>query len=459
MGFFRRFALFAVGVGLGVGTSVSAATAKDVPPIDLTPVIEPVRERFRAPAVAAAATQHGRLIATGAVGVRDLDARQPVALTDRSLIGSCGKSLTRLLIGRLVDKGLIRWDTTLAESLPDVPMREEYRAVIIADVIAHRGGLRPYTRISPRDTPILFQQGGTANERRAAFMTHLLNEPPAVPPRTRYHYSNAGYGLLGHIAERHAGVPFEELIRDEVFQPLAMNSAIVGAPRSAPAVTGWSGHVPTPEGFRPVPQERPGLPAIAPAGNMSCSIEDFARMASELVRIESGTSNNFLSASTASKLTELRPNEGGEGEIFYGGDGHFTAAFAIWPSSGLAVVVQTNAGDSDELCEALLYAVRTAVALESGHIQSPEEQARRGKYGFRIDIRAGDEETWTVRDVVPDSPAAAAGLARGDRILAINARPLNTIPVDERMAVLQHSPVKLTIDRAGKSMEVTMAVP
>jgi len=64
----------------------------------------------------------GKIVAIGPAGVRDLQSKEAVAPGDRSMIASCGKAATRLRFGRLVDKGKLRWDSTLAELPPDVSM-------------------------------------------------------------------------------------------------------------------------------------------------------------------------------------------------------------------------------------------------------------------------------------------------------------------------------------------------
>ena len=441
--------------------TVLAVRASDEPaPTDLSAILNTIREKTHAPGIAAAVTRNGHLIAIGSSGVRDLGSMEPVAISDRSMIGSCGKSLTRLLLGRLVEKGKIRWDSTLAELLPDVNMRDEYKSVTIGDIIGHRGGLQPYTRVSPRDTPILFEQNGSAREQRAAFIAHLLSEPPAAAPKTRFVYSNAGYGLLGHIAERLADKSFEQLMRDEVFRPLGMSSAIVGLPGGVTSVLGWGGHERSPQGFQPVERVRPGLPGIAPAGLMSCSIEDFAKLGAALVDVESGKPTDFLGRTAIERLPELRPgSRGGEGEIFFGGDGQYTAAFALWPSKGLAIVVQTNGGDSDDVCEAIVEAVRNAVAPEiPAQKGQPSASGGRPRYGFAI-VAEGDDDNWLVGPVVAGSPAETGGLKQGDRILAINGTPLAKLALEDRKAALQQPTVILQIERDGKPVDLTLRLP
>ncbi len=433
--------------------------AEETTPTNLTSVIEPIRQKFSAPGVSAAVVRDGKLVAVGVSGVRDTQKKEPALVGDRSMIGSCGKAATRLLIGRLVDKGKLRWDSTLGELLKDIPMREEYKAVTIGDVIGHKGGLQPYTMISPDKTPILFNQSGGPREQRAAFIAKLLSEPPSAPPKTKFVYSNGGYGLLGHIAERLADKPYEQLMRDEVFRPLDMKTAIIGVPGDGSNIPGWGGNLRGKDGFEPAPP-RKGLPGIAPAGLMSMSIEDFAKLAAALVQVEAGKPGEFLSAAAIEKLPELRPGTRGEGEIFFGGDGHYTAAFALWPSKGLGVVVESNAGDSDDLCSALVKAVRATVDPSADSSETAQGGGGRGKYGFRLMVEAdGDNESLSIMGVEPGSPAEKGGMKKGDIILAINGLPLEKLSQEDRMAEFKKSPLKLRVKRDGKPVEFTLQLP
>lgn len=437
------------------GCSFVAAAAQQQR--DLAPLLSEVREKTHAPGLAAAVMRDGALSGAGVTGVRQLNEPAAVERGDLLMIGSCGKSLTRLLIGRLVDRKLLSFESTLKELLPDVPMRDEYARVSVADLLAHRGGIQPYTEIGPRRTPRLFELTGTPREQRAAFVAHVLNEPPAATPGARMVYSNAGYGLLGHIAERLLKQSFEDALRAEVFEPLAMKSAIVGLPNSGPGRTGLFGHRRDGQTYRPVAEAREPLAAIAPAGMMSCSIDDFARFAAQLAANEAGKPGKFLSDGTARKLREARPGDhDGEGEIFFGGEGTYTAAFALWPSRGVAIVVGTNAGDSDDVCEAAIDAIRAACAPDiAARRAARDDPAANGpRYGFMI--RADDSGRWTVDRVEAGSAAARGGLKAGDVITAIDGEALDNIPEEQRGDRLRKSPLKLSVERDGRSVELLL---
>lgn len=71
----------------------------------------------------------------------------------------------------------------------------------------------------------------------------------------------------------------------------------------------------------------------------------------------------------------------------------------------------------------------------------------------------GEAEAPVIRSVSPEGPAQAAGLRRGDRILALNGQPTPTL-FDYRsleVALPPRSTAHLRLDRAGKTFEVDLA--
>lgn len=64
-------------------------------------------------------------------------------------------------------------------------------------------------------------------ERMAAW---LKEWKPNTPIGTRYNYSNVGYGLLGYAISNHNGVPYEQLIKEEILDPLGMKSTFIKVP-------------------------------------------------------------------------------------------------------------------------------------------------------------------------------------------------------------------------------------
>jgi CubicO group peptidase (beta-lactamase class C family) len=301
----------------------------------------------------------------------------PVELGDRFHIGSCTKTMTAMLIARLVDQGKLQWNTTLAEALPGVAMRPEYRGVTIRQLLTFRGGIPAYTLFRPGEPAVETMKklmGDDPADVRLQFAQAVLNEPPVSPPGTEAVYSNASFALLGAIIDRLAGRSWEMDLAEGLFRPLGMTASVVGQPRQRREDNQPAGHRKEGDGFRPATplmEAAPGRHAMAPAGNVSCSILDFAGYAAARLAGLRGK-GPLLSADAYAALA--RPDEGVKG--FTGGTGVlrplgaagrefqangsgglFFAGFRILPEQDAAIVLAMNAG-SPAAVEATLTALK-----------------------------------------------------------------------------------------------------
>lgn len=349
----------------------TALLAADPPEVrDLKSILDPIRKSSKAPAVAAAVYRDGHLIAMGVCGVRSLESNAPVTPNDIFPIGSCSKPMARLVLARLMEHGVLKADATLADLLKDITMREEYRDVTLADLMSHRAGIQPYTRIGPQMTPILFELKGPSRQQRAQFTAHVLDEKPARKPKSGFLYSNAGFCILGTVAENATDRSWEDLIAAEVFEPLGLMSATEGGKGVKLA-----GHFKEGGELRVAPH-RDKLAALLPAGGVALSISDFAAFAAAEADVEAGRPVMGLSAETLKRIPDLRPADMGPtsrpGSMLFGGDGHYTAAFATWPKQRVGIAVACNMGDGDQVCTEIAGAVRAAVApdLEPGEARA-----------------------------------------------------------------------------------------
>ena len=135
---------FIQSAGLTVLTACSRVApvpaAEERAPKDLSDQLEGIRKEHLLPGMAAAVVRDDQIIAEGVAGVRRMGTDDKIMLDDRFSIGSCTKRMTALMIGRMIDSGKLSFETTLAEALPDIKMRDGYRKVTIAQLLSFTGG-------------------------------------------------------------------------------------------------------------------------------------------------------------------------------------------------------------------------------------------------------------------------------------------------------------------------------
>jgi len=247
--------------------------------------------KHNVPGMAVAVIRGERVVRLAASGVRAAGHPEAVTTSDLWHIGSCTKAMTATLCAILVEKGLLRWDVTLAEALPVMAqsMDEGYRGATLAQLCANRAGVP--SDLSPGG---LWRRLGTAQgtptDQRRILVEGVLTRPPSNPPGTKFEYANAGFAIAGYICERAAGDSYESLMAQHLFGPLGMTTCGWGAP-GTPAEPSQPVVIDQPRGHAPDGKPRHPTPspsgvgadnpiAISPAGRLHCSIEDWAKFVS-----------------------------------------------------------------------------------------------------------------------------------------------------------------------------------
>ncbi len=279
---------------------------------DLSQLLERERKKQGLPAVAAVVIQKNRIVAQGVAGLRKTGDKARAELDDRWHLGSCTKTMTATMIAVLVERGVLTWDTTIGKALPDLAgvMRPEYRAVTMEMLLAHRGRIHHELDV-PGLWPVLWRREGTPVEERRKMAKVMLAQPPKVPPG-EYFYSNCGYGIAGHMAETITGKPWEQLMRELVFEPLDIDSAGFGVPWVGEPVTDPWPHKHDGTPISPGPMaDNP--PSIGPGGTVHASIRDWAKFVLEHMRGARGKDGLLLKSGSYARLHRgLKTGSGNE---------------------------------------------------------------------------------------------------------------------------------------------------
>jgi CubicO group peptidase (beta-lactamase class C family) len=242
-------------------------------------------------------------VAHGAVGVRKFGDTTPVTINDQWLLSSCTKAMTATVVAMLIEQGKFTWTTTMAEIYPELKdrMLPKYRGVTIIELLSHHAGLSDNT--TPPGTDLAYWYGltGPITQQRYEFTKDFLCQPEspevdALPkPGATYLYSNAGYVILGAVAEKITGKSWENLITTLLFQPLGMTTAGFGAMGTDNQVDQPRLHSYADNQVNPISVEDAlhlaGLsPVLWPCGGVHVSLEDWAKFVTMHLEGEKGGS-------------------------------------------------------------------------------------------------------------------------------------------------------------------------
>ncbi|MFT4091148.1 MAG: serine hydrolase [Asticcacaulis sp.] len=267
-GIFTQGQIFHIRLARGMAIVPSSAWRR------LTPdSLNASRIEAKIPAIGAAwASRNGSdLIVRGARSSDDEIAAQP---DDQWHWGSITKSMTATLCARLVEAGVIKWDTTIAQVLdtPDFSVPQAYRDATLLHLLSHRAGLQPNV-IGVEFSHELED----AREERLRFARTALALPPADAVGKQMIYSNNGYAVAGAMLEKLSGKSWETLIQTEVFKPLGIRHAGQGAPGHKGRIDQPLGHTVTDGKRVPDPAGMPSsdnVVAIGPAGRVHMPLTD-----------------------------------------------------------------------------------------------------------------------------------------------------------------------------------------
>lgn len=129
-------------------------------------------------------------------------------------IASMAKMFTAVSVAQLVERGKLKYETTLAQALPTYHGAGASQ-ITIAQLLSHTSGLgdifTPAYDAYKGDLP--------TNDAYIRFFEH---DPLLFKPGTSWQYSNAGFVLLAAIVERASGMPFERYVQSHIFKPAGM---------------------------------------------------------------------------------------------------------------------------------------------------------------------------------------------------------------------------------------------
>lgn len=261
-------------------------------PRDVSAELEAIRSRADLSSLVAAVYVDGELVGTGASGWLSMEHPAPVTVQNRYHIGSCTKAMTAALIGMLVERGDVAWETPVSEALAGVSdeVHEGFAGVTVRDLLGHRSGISEGANQGLLAMPWVLAGAEKAlpvrGQRRAIAEAVLRGGPQVAGGEDgAFVYSNFGYILAGVIVEEKFGQTWEEAMAERIFAPLGMESAGFGPPGLAGEPTEPLGHLRRDEWEPMLIEEGGRLPdnpaSYGPAGTVHASVVDWGKFVAD----------------------------------------------------------------------------------------------------------------------------------------------------------------------------------
>lgn len=295
-----------------------------------------------------AVVQGGQITWEESFGWADQENRMQATPHTPYTLASLSKPISVTAVMLLRERGLLDVDAPLNNYLGDTKIRSRLgptSGVTIRRLAQHISGLpNHYETFYPDE-----------EEVPPTIDWIISHYGYTMMPQGRFHYSNLGYRLLGHVISQVSGQTFADFVQKEVFRPLGMLDSFV---QESTEIENHHAIRYRADGTR-VPDY---ITPHAPASDIYASVHDLALFALFHLNRRQPDQAALLSAETISEMQEqtvpidlwdydyglvwsVGTDMKGRKHIFHGGGGvGVDAHMALIPEEQIAVAVLTNGG-------------------------------------------------------------------------------------------------------------------
>ncbi|MGN6113681.1 MAG: serine hydrolase [Luteimonas sp.] len=223
----------------------------------------------RVPGLAMAIVQDGRILTARGYGTTDVDTGDGVDAHTVFRLASLSKAFAGTVTGLLVSEGALRWDTHVADYMPELRFSRPGAAqqLTVAEVLSHRVGL----------THNAYDGMVEGGEDYRSLVQKLAYAPMTCAPGDCYAYQNVAFSLIGDVVFGATGRFFGETVSRRIFKPLGMDDASYGLDGIEASPSWAHPHVRGRRGWVSLSAPQPTYYRVAPAAGVNASISDMAQ--------------------------------------------------------------------------------------------------------------------------------------------------------------------------------------
>jgi CubicO group peptidase (beta-lactamase class C family) len=170
----------------------------------------------------------GKVVSLEAIGYQDLESKKPMRADTIFDIRSVTKPVTAIGIMILMEEGKLALNEPIEKYLPEFratgKTQDARSRITILHLLTHTSGM-------PLNRPQEIEDITIRRDRTLADVVAILStQEPDFEPGTQFRYYSGGFAILGRIIEVVSGKPYEQFIKERIFDPLGMKDSFFFIP-------------------------------------------------------------------------------------------------------------------------------------------------------------------------------------------------------------------------------------
>jgi CubicO group peptidase (beta-lactamase class C family) len=187
--------------------------------------------------------RRGQVVHEDAYGMADIEAKRPMSKDSYFYVYSMTKPITSVALLMLYEEGRFQLRDPIARYLPELAnlrlyggegpggrmiLRDPARQPTVQDVFRHTAGFL-YGPAGNRGIDKAYGEANVMGGTLAELTQRLGTLPLAYEPGTQWVYS-VSHDVQARLVEVLSGMPFDEFVRQRIFEPLGLKQTVFGRP-------------------------------------------------------------------------------------------------------------------------------------------------------------------------------------------------------------------------------------